>query len=101
MALSTQFKPDSISIIGLTQNQYNLLIEALQNYVVGFQMVENVDFDDETLIEVIKSCNEMSGVATDNVTLENLPTILAEFREKKIETSFIINTLTTPNVNLN
>jgi hypothetical protein len=101
MALSTQIKPDSISIIGLTPNQYNLLLEALQNFVVGFQMVENVDFDDETLIEVIKNCNEMSGVSNDGVTIESLPTILEDFRAKKLETSFIINVLTTPNVNLN
>lgn len=101
MRPSTIVKPDSMEIVGLIPEFYNLIIEALQCLVANNAAFENTDFDKETLIEAIKFSNQLLGLPTDTVTEENLPEIMSEFAGKRMQASYIIKYLTTPNVNLN
>lgn len=101
MAISTQIKPDSNNIIGLTPKQYALIIEGLQQCIAGYKFLEVSDFDKETFVEVIRQSNDLAGIPSDCVTEENLEEILQEFQAKKIEAENMLSVLLTPNVNLN
>lgn len=101
MALSTQIKPDSNNIIGLTPLQFSIIIEGLQQCVAGYKFIEVSDLDKESLVEIIRYSNDLAGVPTDNVTEENLEAILQEFQSKKIEAENMLSVLLKPNVNLN
>ena len=101
MNLSTQIKPDSTNIIGLTPLQFAIVIEGLQQCVAGYKFIAVSDLDKESLLEIIMTSNELAGVPTDNITEENLEEILQEFEQKKIEAENMLSVLLTPNVNLN
>lgn len=47
MQLSTQIKPDSNNIIGLTPLQYAIIIEGLKQCVAGYKFIEVSDLDKE------------------------------------------------------